>query len=42
VVESVAVAYLGNRFPPEGVAFLAMMLVLLFRPQGLLTAEPQG
>lgn len=42
VVESVAVAYLGNRFPPEGVAFLAMILVLLFRPQGLLATEPQG
>lgn len=42
VMESVAVAYLGNRFPPEGVAFLAMILVLLFRPQGLLATEPQG
>lgn len=42
VMESVAVAYLGNRFPPEGVAFLAMILVLLFRPQGLLASEPQG
>jgi branched-chain amino acid transport system permease protein len=42
VVESVAVAYLGNRFPPEGVAFLAMILVLLFRPQGLLATQGQG
>lgn len=27
-------AYLGHRFPPEGVAFVALILVLLFRPQG--------
>ncbi|MER3455998.1 MAG: branched-chain amino acid ABC transporter permease [candidate division GAL15 bacterium] len=42
VVEAVAVAFLGTRFPPEGVAFVAMILVLLFRPQGLLATEPQG
>lgn len=42
VVESVAVAYLGTRFPPEGVAFVAMILVLLFRPQGLLATEAHG
>lgn len=35
VVESISLAYLGNTFPPEGVAFLALILVLLFRPQGL-------
>ncbi len=42
LVESVAVAYLGSRFPPEGVAFLAMILVLLLRPHGLLAAEGRG
>ena len=35
LLESLAVAYLGHRFPPEGVAFVALILVLLFRPQGL-------
>jgi len=36
VVESVSMAYLGTQFPPEGIAFVVMVLVLLFRPQGLL------
>lgn len=35
VIEAFASAYAGNIFPPEGVAFLALILVLLFRPQGL-------
>ncbi|WP_022799255.1 branched-chain amino acid ABC transporter permease [Thermus islandicus] len=35
LLESLAVAYLGHRFPPEGVAFVALILVLLFRPHGL-------
>ncbi|MDR7435832.1 MAG: branched-chain amino acid ABC transporter permease [Armatimonadota bacterium] len=42
VIESIATAFLGNQFPPEGVAFLAMILVLLFRPQGLLASRIQG
>jgi branched-chain amino acid transport system permease protein len=35
VVESVSGAFAGNYFPPQAVAFLALILVLLFRPQGL-------
>ncbi len=35
IVESVAGAYAGNYFPPEGISFVALLLVLLFRPQGL-------
>ncbi len=35
LVESLALAFLGNAFPPEGVAFLALIVVLLVRPQGL-------
>ncbi len=35
VIESVSAAYAGNYFPPEAVAFIALILVLLFRPQGL-------
>lgn len=35
IIEAVAAAYIGNIFPPQGVAFLALILVLLFRPQGL-------
>lgn len=35
VVEAVSGAYAGNYFPPEGIAFVALILVLLFRPQGL-------
>lgn len=42
LVEAGAVAYLGNRFPPEGVAFLALILVLLFRPQGLFSRAAKG
>lgn len=36
IIEAFAAAYAGNLFPPQGVAFLALILVLLFRPQGLL------
>jgi len=35
VVESIAGAFAGNYFPPQAVAFVALILVLLFRPQGL-------
>ncbi|NIR29536.1 MAG: branched-chain amino acid ABC transporter permease [Gammaproteobacteria bacterium] len=35
VIESFASAYAGNLFPPQGVAFVALILVLLFRPRGL-------
>ena len=38
IIESVAAAYAGSLFPPQGVAFLALILVLLFRPQGLFGA----
>ncbi|BDG30022.1 branched-chain amino acid ABC transporter permease [Thermus thermophilus] len=41
LLESLAVAYLGHRFPPEGVAFVALILVLLFRPQGLFSRAPR-
>lgn len=35
VIESISSAYAGNLFPPQGVAFGALILVLLLRPQGL-------
>ena len=35
VVESVSAAFAGNYFPPQAVAFLALILVLLFRPRGI-------
>lgn len=35
LIETFAASYAGNIFPPQGVAFLALILVLLFRPQGL-------
>src|SRR5699024_8806169 len=35
IIEAFASAYAGNIFPPQGIAFLALILVLLFRPQGL-------
>lgn len=35
LIETFAASYVGNIFPPQGVAFLALILVLLFRPQGL-------
>lgn len=35
VIESFSSAFAGNYFPPQSVAFVALILVLLFRPQGL-------
>lgn len=39
VLESFSLTFLGNLFPPEAIAFLAVILVLVLKPTGLMGAD---